>query len=386
MSDLVVRVEKIREITPHSNADRLELATIQGWQVVILKDSMSVGDFVFYVPPDCMLPERAAKTFGVEKYLGKHGRVKKIRLRGEVSLGLCVPVGVADTPFMLGEDAAEYWGITKYVPPKRNAGGAFRAGRTRSEIKGFAKYTEIQNLRHYRSKIADGTPVFVQEKLHGTNSRIGLVRGLMLSGSRNLRRGNPYATKVDRVKEAWLVYTSNRSLKTLVRELGILWHALRGRRAEADAGIYSMPWGIPGVKGMLQFLSNANDGASTVVYGEIYGGGVQGQAMNYGTGEAKHYAVFDISIAGRYVSPEYLIRVCEIFGVPTAPVVVKTTAYDFDRIKDLSSGKSLVHGADHVREGVVVRTLNPGTSEERVILKLVSDEYLVGDYEDFLEE
>ena len=385
MSDLVVRVEKIREIAPHSNADRLELATIQGWQVVILKDSMKLGDFVFYVPPDCVLPDNTAKAFGVEKYLGKRGRVKKIRLRGEVSLGLCVPVGVADKPFMLGEDAAEYWGITKYVPPKRDTGG-FRAGRTRSEIKGFAKYTEIQNLRHYRNKIEDGTPVFVQEKLHGTNSRVGLVRGLMLSGSRNLRRGNPYASKLDRVKEAWMVYTSNRKFNILVRELGILWYALRGRRVEPDSGIYSMPWGVPGMKKMVQTLSSSHKGANVVVYGEIYGGGVQGQAMNYGTGETKQYAVFDIAVNGAYLSPKYMLRMCEIFGVPAAPVVAKTVAYGFDAIKDLSSGKSLVHGADHVREGVVVRTLNPGTSEERTILKLVSDEYLVGDYEDFLEE
>jgi intein/homing endonuclease len=56
MSTLLVEVVKIKEINSHPNADRLELATVKGWQVVVQKDLYQQGDKVIYIPIDSILP------------------------------------------------------------------------------------------------------------------------------------------------------------------------------------------------------------------------------------------------------------------------------------------------------------------------------------------
>ena len=81
-SDLIVEVCKILEISEHPNADRLEIATIKGWQCIIPKDTFKVGDAVVYFPIDSVLsPEVEAKLFPPEsKVKIKNGRIKTIRL------------------------------------------------------------------------------------------------------------------------------------------------------------------------------------------------------------------------------------------------------------------------------------------------------------------
>ena len=44
MSTLVIKIQKITEINEHPNADRLEIATIGGWQSVVKKDSFRDRD------------------------------------------------------------------------------------------------------------------------------------------------------------------------------------------------------------------------------------------------------------------------------------------------------------------------------------------------------
>ena len=89
MSSLLVPVTVIEAITPHSNADVLELAHVLGWQPVVKKGEYHVGDRVVYFPPDTMLPLAVSERFGVTKYLSK-GRIRCAKLRGEPSFGLVV--------------------------------------------------------------------------------------------------------------------------------------------------------------------------------------------------------------------------------------------------------------------------------------------------------
>ena len=88
-------VQIVERIDPHPNADRLELATILGWQVVIAKGETETGQKVVYCEIDSLLPWDAewlppAVKNRVEE--GKPFRIKTIKLRGEISQGLIIPL------------------------------------------------------------------------------------------------------------------------------------------------------------------------------------------------------------------------------------------------------------------------------------------------------
>ena len=80
-------IEQIKNVKPHPNADRLDLVTILGYQLITEKGLHNPGDVVVYIQPDTVLPEEAWAE-GYRKYSPK--RVKAVKLRGEWSEGIVV--------------------------------------------------------------------------------------------------------------------------------------------------------------------------------------------------------------------------------------------------------------------------------------------------------
>ena len=82
-------IEQIVEIFPHSNAERLEIAKVRGYNIIVPKDKYKVGSVVVLIHPDVVLPEKPwAETF--KKYAPK--RVRAIKIRGEYSWGIILPI------------------------------------------------------------------------------------------------------------------------------------------------------------------------------------------------------------------------------------------------------------------------------------------------------
>lgn len=323
MSSVVVTTRTIDEIKPHPNADRLELAVVGGWQTVIAKGTHRVGDVVTYVPPDCIIPPELSDSWGVTKYLS-NGRVRATKLRGEPSFGFVVsPCGEP------GRNVAETLGIKKWQPPMK-----FSAGDAEPTHPLFCEYTDVENMRHFSTLFQPGEMVQVTEKIHGTNSRIGIIDGARVAGSRTMQR------------------------------------------KYADNSIYWFPWTIPEIADAMERFSGMAK-VQAILFGEVYG---KVQSMRYGLPNGLAYRAFDLMIDGKYVDaatfatllPEHL----------RAPVLAETP-YSVGEIAGLSKGRSVIPGADHIREGVVIRPLrerhDPTTG--RVILKYVSDEYLCGEYD-----
>ena len=109
-------IRKIKEIRPIPNADRIEVAVIDGWEVVVNKsDGFIAGDLVIYIEIDSVLPDRPEFEF-MRKY---KFRVKTIKLRGQVSQGLVLPMTIQGLPkgeYKLGQDITDLLGIKKYDP------------------------------------------------------------------------------------------------------------------------------------------------------------------------------------------------------------------------------------------------------------------------------
>jgi len=196
MSSIAVRVVSISDVQPHTNADSLELAIVNGWQMVVRKGIHAVGEKVVYFEQGTVLPREVADRFNATSYLSEktdmYGNrvlvVHRVKLRGEPSFGLAV---VPDNPtWEIGLNVAEQYGATKYYPPVKAT-----AGDAEQDDPRFPTYTDIENMRNYLDVFVPQDTVIVTEKIHGTNCRVGFVQDdtgyTAMAGSRTLRRRQP---------------------------------------------------------------------------------------------------------------------------------------------------------------------------------------------------
>lgn len=109
----LAHVELINNISPIPDADKIEVASVLGWKVVVSKsDGFKVGDKVVYIEIDSKVPERPEFEFLRDRKF----RVRTIRLRGQYSQGLIVPMSILKRDYPVGTDVTKELGITYYVP------------------------------------------------------------------------------------------------------------------------------------------------------------------------------------------------------------------------------------------------------------------------------
>ena len=75
----LVTLRTIRALTPIPNADKILMAEIDGWQVVVLKDEFQVGDPALYFEIDSFLPAKDKRfefltSKGTKEFGGSKGR------------------------------------------------------------------------------------------------------------------------------------------------------------------------------------------------------------------------------------------------------------------------------------------------------------------------
>jgi RNA ligase (TIGR02306 family) len=366
MSQMIVKAQRITEIKEHSNADKLEIACIGAWETCVKRDVFAKGDLVVFIPPDAILTESLHQYLGITQYCGEmpksseeaeqgKRRVRACRLRGVRSFGTLMTLNdvaeyhnitrdwnVLASDFAEGDELQNLLDITKYEPPEKVCQGDQAPANAL-----FHKYTSIERYQNYPSLLKDGEEVVITEKIHGTNSRIGVVMTddgpVTMCGSHN---------------------TCRKEIDTLGR-----------------TSLYWMPLteGISGLKDMIEGEQSDRNAVSFIVFGEIYGPGVQD--MCYGGNRA--FRVFDISVNGNYLNWNDVEHLCDIYGVPTVPVLYKGP-FSPKVLMDYTDGHTVV--TEHVasgfagREGVVVKPMvereDFDVPDGRVILKSVSCMYL----------
>lgn len=111
-------IEIIKEVKKHSNADSLDLATILGWQSVIKRGEYKAGDKVVFVVVDTILPRAPWSEFLVDKKNPeKPIRLNTVKLRGEYSSGLVLPLSILPENVQGWQEGADVGGfleIKKY--------------------------------------------------------------------------------------------------------------------------------------------------------------------------------------------------------------------------------------------------------------------------------
>ena len=203
MTRKLASIAEITHIKPIEGADAIECAIVNGgWLVVVKKGEYKVGDVAIYLEIDSWVPHELApflsKGQEPREYNGVKGeRLRTIRLRGQISQGLLLPID-EDSPMwygrFVGDDVTEILGIQKWEPPIPSQ----LQGTMRGNFPHFIPKTDqerCQNLRKEFDKY-QSLSYEVTEKLEGTSMTCFIYDGEFNVCSRNLNlketEGNTY--------------------------------------------------------------------------------------------------------------------------------------------------------------------------------------------------
>lgn len=175
-------VQKIIALDAIENAEAIERATVLGWQLVVKKDEFKVGDLVVYCEIDSLMPHKPEFEFLQPRGM----RIRTIRLRGQVSQGICFPLSILPNDFEIVEDAdcTDVLGITKYEPPMP----ACLSGVAKGNFPSFIPKTDetrVQVLQKLLDKYV-GAKCYITEKMDGSSATFYLNNGVFGVCSRNL--------------------------------------------------------------------------------------------------------------------------------------------------------------------------------------------------------
>ena len=144
----LVTVKKIDSIEEIATADRLEIARIGGWQVVVPKGMYEAGEDVVYFEIDSIIPEQA----GLEYLFGDKDsyHVKSSKMRGVLSQGIIAKLSIKPelANFEYDTDYSDLFGVTKYEASIASKDGGIKT-------KPFPFWLSKTDEIRYQSLIAD---------------------------------------------------------------------------------------------------------------------------------------------------------------------------------------------------------------------------------------
>ena len=347
MERKLATIRKIKEINPIEGADAIELAVVDGWQVVVAKNvGHQVGDLVVYCEIDSFLPIEPEFEFLRKSSYKKMGdqegfRLKTIKLRGQISQGLILPYSVipiaqfataADLPE--GMDVSEMLGIVKYEPPIP----AQLAGKVKGSFPSFLRKTDEERIQNLEKEYTEWTlsskhQFYATEKLDGSSFTCYIKNGEFGVCSRNMD----------------LLETEDNTFWAVARKLD-LENKLR------------------------------SFGKNICFQGEMVGSGIQGNHYNMKDQTVFFYNIFLID-EREYVGYDEFRNM--LFDLDLACVPVLSYPFNFPSDSEAAlptvsvllrsaEGKSVLN--DKVeREGLVIRSM-----DRTISFKVISNKFLLG--------
>ena len=343
MERKLATVRKISDIQPIEGADMIELAIVDGWKVVVAKNvGHKVDDMVIYCEIDSFLPIREEFEFLRKTSFKKMGdqegfRLKTIRLRGQVSQGLILPIVVLNppdaniyvTPFE-GLDVTEMLDIVKYEPPIPSS----LAGKVKGLFPSFIRKTDeerVQNLasdyEKYRAQNKLGMKFYVTEKLDGSSATFYVKDEVFSVCSRNLE----------------LLETDDNTFWKVARELEL--------------------------EDKLKTL-----GFNVCLQGELIGEGVQGNPYKIKGQTVRFFNGFNIDTQENIPFLEFT-EITQKLGLTTVPIL----DFDFDLPSSIDDMLEYAESPSNLnsnfgREGVVVRSY-----DRTISFKSISNQFLLNE-------
>lgn len=195
----IVKVDKLR---PHSNADRLQVATFFGNDVCIGLNT-ELGDLGVYFPTDLQLSEEFCKENDLVRRKDENGKevggyldpdkrnVKCIKLRGEKSDGLYLPISCFDYlnlgyDLKVGDKVDVINGheiCRKYIPKGKKVNApSGSTGTVKKKVNIaplFVEHADTEQLAYNLGDFYNGDLVEITLKMHGTSQRTAYLPKLV---------------------------------------------------------------------------------------------------------------------------------------------------------------------------------------------------------------
>lgn len=292
-----VKLVTIKDIQPAQNSDFLDRVEFNetGWNAITKRGSNVIGETVMFIPPDSILPTELSDALNITQYTNK-GRVRVTKLRGNRSEGL-----IADRTIV--EPYLPYIMKWEDLPtPMQMRGDAVPSVQIPYSLDTFYHMPNILN-EPFTFRI--GEPVWVSEKIHGTNFRFGVFQ-------------NPET-------QSYEEYVGSHRVVLKYNSGNLYWKAydmfFRGR--------------IP---------------QDVLFFGEIYGPGVQ-ENFAYGLKEIS-VAIFAIMVKGEYINPLNIMEYCMSLDLPVVSFH-RHVFKDLEQLRAMADSPSEVTDK-HGREGIVV--------------------------------
>jgi RNA ligase (TIGR02306 family) len=337
-------IETITDLSPIDGADKIEVATVKGWKTVVKKNEFKVGEQVVYFEVDSWIPNELAPFLSKDKpkkyneILGE--RLKTIRLRGQISQGLvlpltCLPENIEPVE---GLDVSETLNILKWekeIP-------ANLRGQIKGNFPAFLRKTDserIQNLwKNFETfvTLSENPGIAVFEKLDGTSCTIYRKESQFGVCSRNLE----------------LKLEDNTTYSNFVEGLQI------------------------------QKLFEENGFDDLAIQLELVGPGIQGNKYNLPNIAGFVFDIFDIK-SGVYMDMEEFLKtdILEKLKLPQVPFLglFKNTELTLENTLKLADGNSVLYPTP--REGLVLKPLKESVigKEQRFSIKVISNEFLLNE-------
>lgn len=336
-------VRKITNVLPIEGADAIELALVDGWQVVVKKGDFSVDQLAVYFEIDSWVPNTIAPflTKGKEprEYNGVKGeRLKTVKLRGALSQGLLLPVNILPEGYAYheGADCSEILGVQKWEAET----AATQGGKAVSNWPSIIPKTDeerVQNLRSvFETKIL--TDIFeLSEKLDGSSATYYIDEdGVFHAMSRN----------VDLARDENNLWWKMSDKYSIEAKMLMLW------ADDEFKEIY--PKGI-------------------CIRGEIVGPGVNGNKLKL---QEHFFYVFDLYDVAKasYCGAEDRLVIVQNLGLLHVPVHKDIVKFEgtFEQLIEAANGKSQIN-PEVKREGFVMKSItNPNFT-----FKVVSNDWLL---------
>jgi RNA ligase (TIGR02306 family) len=343
-------IQLVNAAEPIPNADAIERIRILGWWVVVKKGEFKPSDKVVYCEIDSLLPERQEFEFlrpssfkpaimdDVGVTIQAAGfRIKTIRLRGQVSQGICFPLTILPPGIAVeeGEDVTEALSVRKWEPPVPVGMG----GRVKGGFPGFLPKTDETRVQVLEAVLERnrGKTFYLTEKIDGTSFTAFLRDGEFGVCSRNL----------------WLDDTDDTSL--LIRVAKRL-----------------------GLEAKLRALVSSR-GFQPAIQAEVIGPGVQKNKYELKEVTLRVFNVFDID-ASRLLDHPAMLEVIREMGLETVPQLgTFTLNHSVDELVVLSEGTSLLNPKAQ-REGIIFRTIVEEYDEDiggRLSFKAINPKFLL---------
>lgn len=344
-------IRRITKLTPIESADLIDLATVDGWNVVVQKNEYEVGDLCIYVEIDSWVPKHTAPFLYTGKvYKGVEGaRLKTKKIRGVLSQGLILPANqfvydeqLENGDYAEGDDVTRLLDIIKWEPNIPT----HLQGTMKGNFPSFLRKTDqerIQNLTHQYDRWCEkGTFWEVTEKLDGSSMTVYLKDNVFGVCSRNID-----------LKE-----TEDNAFWKMARELDLEVKLQKCYEYSGD---------------------------SFAIQSELVGPGIQGNKYKLDKTQFFVFDIFNIK-TGLYLRPQDRYSIMEFMDLPYhVPVISKilmlSNSLIFGRclsilassphpLKDADGYSAL--NKDVLREGLVYKNLNTQES-----FKAISNEWLL---------